>query len=135
MRRSARGSSVAPSASPTDDRLVVRAHEPRIPFRVGLDGADGRAEHRRRQRERREEGELLPQQRRLVGREGDGESGCAQLLGDLFLLPPRREIDACKRRLLVHDPWLDPLRLDTDRACEHVLVAFPQECDVVDAIQ
>ena len=74
------------------DGLFVAAHEAQVPVLVGLDCAHRPAVRRRGQGERREERELLPEQRRLVGCEPDLEPGRAEFVRDLGVSRARHEV-------------------------------------------
>jgi hypothetical protein len=117
------------------DRLLVTAKESRIPVRVRLDEANRRAKRRRCQREGRQEGELLPQQRRRVGSKRDLKTCRTQLRSDLVVARARREDDVREGRLLAHETGFDALRLHEDGRPEYVRVALAQERDMVGAVQ
>ena len=117
------------------DRFAMAGKEALAPLRRRLHRAGRRSGGRRRQRERAEERELLPQHGRLVEPDLDLEPGRSQLVGDLVAARPGSEVDTGERRRLADEARLDPLRLDAEGAGKHALVALPEARHVVDAVQ
>src|SRR5262249_30731872 len=116
------------------DNLCVAAHQACVPLRALANGTHRITTRGRRQRERCDEGELLPEQGRLVALELDLEPCAAHVCRDVVTAPTRPEDDTCAA-LVADGPSLDTLGLDAERAREHLLVAAAQRREVVDAVQ
>src|SRR5262249_35841674 len=81
----------------------------------------------------RDEGELLPQQRWLIGRTDDLEAGRAELQRNLVLAWTRGEHDASSA-LVPNDSGRETRSLDPDRSGKHTLVSGAEHRDMVDAV-
>ena len=113
IARSASASISAPEGACDRDRLVPAALEPG----VAADGAERPLERRRRQRDRSEHGELVPEQRDLVGANARVQPGRLQLGGDVL---GAGQVDEEKRRELADVGRRSALGLDADRPRDHV---------------
>ena len=89
------------------NRFAMAGEESGAPLRRCLHGAGRFSGGCRRQRERAEERELLPQHRRLVEPDLDLEPGRSKLLRDLVAIGAGSEVDPRERRRLAHDAGLD----------------------------
>ena len=118
----------APTARATASDLFLAASK----ALVLADGAERPVERRRRQREGREHGELVPQQRDLIGAHARIEPGRLELGSDVF---GAGEVDEEKRRELADVGRRGALGLDADRPRDDVRVALAQEGDMVDAVE
>src|SRR5206468_4678214 len=89
-------------------------------------------EGRGRECDRREEGELLPEQRQLVVADATVDARASQLVSNRLATG---QLDAKKRRALPNVGWRQALRLDANRSSDDARIPSSEQRDVIDAVQ